>query len=300
MKPLTDPRGIGARPIRRAALGVLLILAVAPCTAHASEPRITKPPKLQGAAAVGNTLLAVGAEWRGDPQPVAEWSWIRCETPRVEPDTCELIPGASSTSYVVTHDDAGQLLRVRLTVRNRDGSTSALSGFAGPVPEPAPTPEPTAAPEPTPTPEPAPTFAPAPSPSPLPTPQPAAPAPAVSRPSVRAPRLMRPRPTIRIRGFATSRGAQITLLSVRAPRGARIRARCRGRGCPTRPMASAIAMTRLRRFERFLPAGVRLRITVTRSGYVGKVTTFRIRRGAAPLRTDRCLYPGREAARCPG
>ena len=112
--------------------------------------------------------------------------------------------------------------------------------------------------------------------------------------------MMRPRPVIRIRGFATPRGARITLLSVRAPRGVRIRARCRGRGCPSRRAASAAGLTRLRRFERFLPAGVRLRITVTRSGYIGKVTTIRIRRGAAPVRTDRCLYPNRKAVRCRG
>jgi len=51
-------------------------------------------------------------------------------------------------------------------------------------------------------------------------------------------------------------------------------------------------VTRVRRFERRLPAGVRLVVRVTRTGWIGKHTVIRIRRGAAPARSDRCLYPG--------
>jgi hypothetical protein len=103
---------------------------------------------------------------------------------------------------------------------------------------------------------------------------------------------MRPAPTVRIAGFVTRLGAKVTVLSVRAPRGARISLRCTGDGCPRRALAVATSLTRLRAFERDLDAGTRLEIRVTRAGYVGKHTLIQIRRGKPPSRVDRCLYPG--------
>ena len=106
--------------------------------------------------------------------------------------------------------------------------------------------------------------------------------------------LLRPFPTVRIRGRLTLRGAQVTLLVVRSPRGAIISARCRGKGCPVRRLTrTASSRTRLRSLERVLRAGTRLDITVTRAGYIGKWTTIIIRRGYAPWRADRCVKPGR-------
>ena len=40
-------------------------------------------------------------------------------------------------------------------------------------------------------------------------------------------------------------------------------------------------------------------MTVTRHGYIGKRTTFVIRRGQAPLRVDNCLNPRGRVTRCP-
>jgi hypothetical protein len=112
--------------------------------------------------------------------------------------------------------------------------------------------------------------------------------------------MMRPVPIVRIRGRLTGDGARITLLTVKAPRGARITVRCRGRSCPTRRWAQATTLTRLTRFHGTLRAGTRLVITVTKRGRIGKHTTIVIRRGAPPKRADRCLYPGsRKAVRCP-
>jgi hypothetical protein len=48
-------------------------------------------------------------------------------------------------------------------------------------------------------------------------------------------------------------------------------------------------------------AGTRMTIRISKSGYVSKVTTLEIRRGAAPARYDGCLYPGhKKTQRCPG
>jgi hypothetical protein len=117
-------------------------------------------------------------------------------------------------------------------------------------------------------------------------------------------RVIRPFPVVRMRGVLTSRGAKITLFSVRAPTKATIVVRCKGKSCPasrwTRPWSKRKkTLTRMGRFERSLRSGVRLTVLVTRKGYVGKRTTFTIRRGAAPSRADRCLSSKGRATKCP-
>jgi hypothetical protein len=105
---------------------------------------------------------------------------------------------------------------------------------------------------------------------------------------------------IRIRGWLTGSGARITLLTVRAPKGARISVSCSGPTCPRRASAQSAKITRLNAFEGRLRAGTRLVIRVTRPGFIGKHTSIAVRRGKAPTRRDRCLYPGKKGpAACP-
>ena len=121
-------------------------------------------------------------------------------------------------------------------------------------------------------------------------------------PGTPAPLMMSPFPIVRIAGMVLPRGADVRILSVRSPRGARIRARCRGAGCPVALIrrTSATGFVRLRRFERTLRAGTRLGIFVRKANTIGKYTRFRIRAGAPPARKDLCLYPGRSRpAPCP-
>ena len=105
---------------------------------------------------------------------------------------------------------------------------------------------------------------------------------------------------VRIRGTVLPRGARVDLFSVRAPRGSRITVRCAG-PCPKRRLATtASGMTRLRPYERFLRAGVRLTLRVTRPATIGKFTFVRIRSSRAPMRRDSCLAPGSAApVSCP-
>jgi hypothetical protein len=43
-----------------------------------------------------------------------------------------------------------------------------------------------------------------------------------------------------------------------------------------------------------------LTITISKPGYIPKVTTIRIRKGRAPLRSDNCRLPGAtKLSRCP-
>ena len=108
-------------------------------------------------------------------------------------------------------------------------------------------------------------------------------------------RALDPFPVVRIRGRITRTGARISLLTVRAPLGARVSVRCRGSACPMRRLArSARARAvRVRPFERELRAGTVVEVSVTQPGLIGKYTRFRIRRRGAPARTDLCLLPDR-------
>ncbi|HTA05138.1 MAG TPA: PKD domain-containing protein, partial [Solirubrobacteraceae bacterium] len=116
-------------------------------------------------------------------------------------------------------------------------------------------------------------------------------------------RLMQPFPIVRIAGSETSFGARVKLLTVQAPAAAKVTVSCKGRGCKTRSesrVATASSKTRsvagaitlsFPRFERALQAGAVLQIRVSRSGEIGKFTSFTIRRRKLPLRVDACLRP---------
>ena len=321
------------------AIAAVLALGLAAPAAESADtaPVITAGPVIDGIAMEGKTLTA-SATWTGDPEPTAEWRWQRCTPPGQQ---CVMIAGARAATYDVVAADVGSVLRVRLRLKNGAGTVNARSEptvLVQPAPTPTPTPEPTPEPTPTPTPEPTPTPTPEPTPAPTPTPTPTPeptptptpepdPASGTDEPpqsftlppspitvstkkddnpevtAVDEPRRLRPFPVVRIRGRLTEAGARITLLTVRAPRRARVGARCRGIGCPIRKLARSAARTRttrLRRLERSLRAGTRLDITVRKRGYIGKWTTIVIRRGLAPRRADRCVYPGRgRPAPCP-
>jgi hypothetical protein len=126
-------------------------------------------------------------------------------------------------------------------------------------------------------------------------------------------RLLAPFPVVRIAGKVTRRGTRIRRLTVSAPRGAKIRVRCRGRGCPFRRAtrtarlranqspASTSAVMRMRRLEgRLLRPRTVLKVLVTKDPAIGKYTRFTVRRGKPPLRLDKCLAPGATApVQCP-
>jgi hypothetical protein len=113
--------------------------------------------------------------------------------------------------------------------------------------------------------------------------------------------LMQPFPIVRIAGAETARGARIKLLSVQAPPAAKVAVTCRGRGCKTKAETRVVTASTKRRpgavmlafprFQRALGAGAVLQIRVTRSGEIGKYTSFTIRRGKLPVRVDACLRP---------
>lgn len=113
-------------------------------------------------------------------------------------------------------------------------------------------------------------------------------------------KMLKPYPVVRISGRLTTGGANIQLLSVKAPKGTKIAVKCSGKGCPRKSVASATKVVRISAFQRVLPAGIKLRITISKPGYISKVTTISIRKGKAPLRSDECQMPGaKKLIRCP-
>jgi PKD repeat protein len=115
-------------------------------------------------------------------------------------------------------------------------------------------------------------------------------------PTARNGLMISPFPVVRIRGHGSGSGIVIELLSIRAPRGAKVLARCTIRGCPRRHTTaravSAVRTLRLRSLERRYAPGAVLEVYVTLPGRIGKYVRFTIRRGRAPARSDRCLGPG--------
>lgn len=114
-------------------------------------------------------------------------------------------------------------------------------------------------------------------------------------PTSTRPERMSPFPVVRMAGTVLPHGASVRILSVRAPRGARLSVRCRGGDCPVRSLArtSEKRIVRFRRFERRLAAGTEIELFVRQRGKIGKYTRFVIRGGRPPSRVDRCLVPGR-------
>jgi hypothetical protein len=198
------------------------------------------------------------------------------------------------------------MLRVALWAasgRQYDYKVSDAVGPAGQVnaaPPPAATPvppAPTPVPTPTPTPTPAPTFDNA---LPVATPVPNNGAVLHQNGVAKKAKMLRPTPVVRIRGRLTRDGANVTLMTVRAPKGAHVSVSCTGSHCPHSALRRGGGLTRYSKLERVWKSGTRLTVRISKPGYVTKISVITIRRGSAPGRVDRCLYPGhKRTQKCP-
>jgi hypothetical protein len=236
-----------------------------------SEPTavVLDPPRITAVTIAGNPVvgatLAVAATATGGPTPTVTFQWLRCAADAA--DTCVTIPGATAWSYQVAAADVGRRLAVMATAVNPLGAAMSRSQPTAPVPEPRRSSRFDQA-----------GASPVPVLGPMPT-----------LPSV-ALLYLRPFPTVRIKGRLVDGGARITLLRVRAPRGSTVVVRCRRSGCPLR--RRSVRVGRIRRLERFLRAGIRITIRVSKPGLIGKFVRVVIRDGTVPKRRDACLMPG--------
>jgi hypothetical protein len=102
-------------------------------------------------------------------------------------------------------------------------------------------------------------------------------------------------PFIRVVSSPTSSGAHIDLLTVSAPKGAKVNIRCKGRGCPYKSKSTKSKGKRIdvRKMRRGFRAGAVIDIRVTKTNTIGKFVRITIRDDQRPKRVDRCLTPGK-------
>jgi Bacterial Ig-like domain len=145
-----------------------------------------------------------------------------------------------------------------------------------------------------------------------PRPDPTPPATTSVTPPPTALRLLSPFPLVRISGTLTSTGARISLLSVRAPRGALVRVtvspacsrtRHASRRCRVLQAARTVGrhdLVTFRALARAYRSGTVIVVRVWRTDRIGKYTRFTIVRGKSPRRVDQCLVPAAtRGSRCP-
>jgi PKD repeat protein len=117
--------------------------------------------------------------------------------------------------------------------------------------------------------------------------------------------MLSPFPIVRIRGVILRGSARLSLLSVKAPTGARVKVVCHGRGCPKKKsvvlrVASGKSAVRVRSLERRLRSGAVIEVFITAPARIGKYARITIRANAAPARRDLCLNPGKsKPVACP-
>jgi hypothetical protein len=123
----------GARPV---ALGDSAALARI-MQAHATQqltPVNLVAPTVSGTADVGQTLTVTPGTWT-NTDVARGYQWQRCDATGAN---CVAIPGATSSTYVVTPDDAGSTLDVVETATDRFAAPTATSAASAPVPTPPP------------------------------------------------------------------------------------------------------------------------------------------------------------------
>jgi hypothetical protein len=87
-------------------------------------PTNTVAPTISGTAQEGRTLTANPGTWTGDQPIVYTYQWLRCNAGG---NNCVAIPNADDRTYVVTSSDVGDTLRVNVTARNSQGTSTARS-----------------------------------------------------------------------------------------------------------------------------------------------------------------------------
>ena len=275
------------------------IASAVAASAAVAAPRIVAID-VTGEPVEGATLTAVVEVVDAGENTTTHYAWLRC--PATGP-VCAPIEGAEDApSYRLTAADVGSRVAVTVQLLNPRSGKEQDTGTSDPtevVRKPYTLPDAPVPPGDTGASggqtfvqegvTPVGTLTPAP---------PATPSPATGPGTPPALRYMSPFPVVRIRGELAERGVRVTLLRVTAGRRAVVRVRCRGRGCPVARLRRGPG--RLAAFQRFLPAGLRITIRVTRPNRIGKHVRLRIRDGRPPARIDACILPGTSTpAPCP-
>ncbi len=277
------------RPLRALLTMTLIIAALAATGAFAAS--VTQAPTISGNLESGSELTATTGAWT-PASATAAYTWLRCDAGG---SSCEGISGACGRRYTVRTADESHTLRVRLTATESNSQASSEDSNPTAVVEPKPY-RPTVGESDTcthvkPTGSGQGTFN-----SGTQTPAGSEPPP-VAQSTLQ---FIRPFPVIRVAGRFVGQRTKLTRVTVRTPRGTRLRIRCSGHGCPYKRKAVAAKLIGVRSLQRTYRAKAQIEFLVTQPEKIGKYTRIRMRRGKAPLRIDSCLMPGKsKPVKCP-
>jgi hypothetical protein len=87
-------------------------------------PRNTRPPSISGSTTAGSILRGDPGAWNGAQPITFTYQWTVCDG---NGSQCHDIANATSNTYVLKADDAGNTVRVRVTAKNSTGTTAATS-----------------------------------------------------------------------------------------------------------------------------------------------------------------------------
>jgi hypothetical protein len=101
-------------------------------------PRNTVEPSITGTPTQGLTLFASIGTWSGATPITSAYQWVRCGADGGLSDgsNCTSISGATSSSYLLTSNDVGQRLRIRITASNSLGVQTVASNATAPISAP--------------------------------------------------------------------------------------------------------------------------------------------------------------------
>jgi streptogramin lyase len=99
-------------------------VSTSPISAAVAAVADTSAPIITGSADDGETLSASVGTWEGPPPLSYGYQWQHCNSSGSE---CTNISAATSSSYLLGHDDVGTTLRLVVTATNSAGSASGTS-----------------------------------------------------------------------------------------------------------------------------------------------------------------------------
>src|SRR5262249_50005805 len=87
-------------------------------------PANTAPPTISGTPTQGQTLVATNGTWTGAATITFAYNGRRCDSGG---NNCSNITGATKNNRLLTSDDVGHRLRIKVTATNGQGSTGVTS-----------------------------------------------------------------------------------------------------------------------------------------------------------------------------